>query len=125
MTDPIVAEEEALSGIPAQTPIDRPRTWRVYWRRLKKRPAALVGTIVFCVFLFLAVFGTWVAPYDYQAQDAKARLDAPSLSHPFGTDQFGRDVFSRIIVGSRNIFLIGGFGTLVAVVIGTAIGLSS
>ena len=47
----------------------------------------------------------------------------PSLSHPFGTDQFGRDIFSRVIVGTRNIFLIGGLGTLIAVVIGTAIGL--
>jgi len=103
----------------------RPTTWRLYWRRLRKRPAALVGTIVFCCFLFLAVFGPWVAPYDYQKQDAKLRIDAPTVSHPFGTDQFGRDIFSRIVVGTRNIFLIGGFGTLVAVVIGTAIGLAS
>ena len=103
----------------------RPKSWRVYWRRLKKRPAALIGTIVFCIFLFLAVFGPWVAPYDYQAQDAKARLATPSVTHPFGADQFGRDILSRIIVGTRNIFLLGGFGTLIAVIIGTAIGLAS
>ncbi len=102
----------------------RPKTWRLYWRRLLKRPAALVGTIVFCIFLFLAVFGPWVAPYDYQEQDAKLRLDdAHPRAIPFGTDQFGRDIFSRVIVGTRNIFLIGGLGTLIAVVIGTAIGL--
>jgi peptide/nickel transport system permease protein len=125
VTDPIVAEEAGLSGIPVGTPMERPRSWRIYWRRLRKRPAALVGTIVFCVFLFLAVFGPWVAPYDYQAQDAHLRLATPTLAHPFGADQFGRDIFSRIIVGTRNIFLIGGFGTLVAVLIGTAIGLAS
>jgi len=101
----------------------RPKTWRLYWRRLLRRPAALVGTIIFCFFLFLAVFGPWVAPYDYQAQDAKLRLASPSLTHPFGADQFGRDIFSRVIVGTRNIFLIGGLGTLIAVLIGTAIGL--
>ena len=50
----------------------RPKSWRLYWRRLRKRPAALVGTIIFCIFLFLAVFGPWVAPYDYQAQNANA-----------------------------------------------------
>ena len=112
MSDPIVAEGEALSGFPAQTPTARPKSWRIYWRRLKKRPAALVGTIIFCIFLFLAVFGPWVAPYDYQAQDAKVRLDSPTLTHPFGTDQFGRDIFSRIIVGTRNIFLLGGLDEL-------------
>jgi peptide/nickel transport system permease protein len=101
----------------------RPATWRLYWRRLRKRPAALVGTIIFCVFLFLAVFGPWVAPYDYQKQNAELRLAKPALTHPFGNDQFGRDIFSRIIVGTRNIFLIGGLGTLIAVLIGTAIGL--
>ncbi len=104
---------------------ERPHQWRLYWRRLLKRPAALVGTIIFCFFLFLAVFGPWVAPYDYQEQDAKLRLATPTLSHPFGADQFGRDIFSRIIVGTRNIFLLGGLGTIVAVIIGTAIGLAS
>jgi peptide/nickel transport system permease protein len=101
----------------------RPKQWRLYWRRLLKRPAALAGTIIFCIFLFLAVFGPWVAPYDYQEQSAKLRLNTPTLSHPFGTDQFGRDILSRVIVGTRNIFLIGGLGTLIAVVIGTAVGL--
>jgi peptide/nickel transport system permease protein len=104
---------------------ERPHQWRLYWRRLLKRPAALVGTIIFCFFLFLAVFGPWVAPYDYQEQDAKLRLATPTLSHPFGADQFGRDIFSRVIVGTRNIFLLGGLGTIVAVIIGTAIGLAS
>lgn len=125
MSDPIVRSEEALSGLPAAGLKQRPQTWRVYWRRLLRRPAALVGTIVFCFFLFLAAFGPLVAPYDYQAQDSKARLESPSPQHPFGTDQFGRDILSRIVVGTRNIFLIGGFGTLVAVLIGTAIGLAS
>jgi peptide/nickel transport system permease protein len=101
----------------------RPATWRLYWRRLRKRPAALVGTIIFCIFVFLAVFGPWVAPYDYQKQSAELRLAKPALTHPFGNDQFGRDIFSRIVVGTRNIFLIGGLGTLIAVLIGTAIGL--
>ena len=62
-------------------------------------------------------------PYDYEKQSADLRLATPTLSHPFGADQFGRDILSRIIVGTRNIFLLGGFGTAVAVVIGTAIGL--
>ncbi|MFA4965807.1 MAG: ABC transporter permease [Thermoleophilia bacterium] len=125
MSDPTVTIEEAITALPAAAARQRPRGWRVYWRRLRRRPAALVGTIIFAVFLFLAACGPWVAPYDYQAQDAKVRLHSPTVAHPFGTDQFGRDVLSRIIVGTRNIFLIGGFGTLVAVVIGTAIGLAS
>ncbi len=123
--DTELMDEEAVSDVMAAGAQSRPPTWRLYWRRLRKRPAALVGTVIFCGFLFLAVFGVWVAPYDYQAQDANIRLDSPTLSHPFGTDQFGRDILSRVIVGTRNIFLLGGFGTLLALVIGTAIGLAS
>lgn len=123
--DTAIMDEEAVKSFMDPGQQQRPKTWRLYWRRLLKRPAALVGTIIFCFFLFLAVFGPWVAPYDYQEQDAKLRLATPTLSHPFGADQFGRDIFSRIVVGTRNIFLLGGFGTLVAVVIGTAIGLAS
>lgn len=124
MSDPIITIDDGITAA-ASLSQQRARGWRVYWRRLRRRPAALTGTVIFCAFLFLAVFGPWVAPYDYQAQDAELRLEAPTLAHPFGTDQFGRDVFSRIIVGTRNIFLLGGFGTLVAVMIGTTIGLSS
>ena len=125
MSDPILDSEQALIGVPVSGGMQQPKTWRLYWRRLARRPAALVGTIIFCFFLFLAVFGPVVAPYDYQEQDAKARLEAPSLQHPFGTDQFGRDILSRIIVGTRNVFVLGGLGTLLAAVIGTAIGLAS
>ena len=124
MSDPIITIDDGITAA-ASLSQQRARGWRVYWRRLRRRPAALTGTVIFCAFLFLAVFGPWVAPYDYQAQDVELRLEAPTLAHPFGTDQFGRDVFSRIIVGTRNIFLLGGFGTLVAVMIGTTIGLSS
>ena len=123
--DTAMLDEEAVKGFMDPGPKQRPKTWRLYWRRLRKRPAALVGTIVFCFFLFLAVCGPWIAPYDYQKQEANHRLGTPALSHPFGNDQFGRDILSRVIVGARNIFLLGGFGTLVAVIIGTAIGLAS
>jgi peptide/nickel transport system permease protein len=117
------ADQQAEAGTSGRRP--RPRMRTLYWRRLKKRPAALVGLVVFCIFFFLAIFGPWIAPYDYAAQDAALRLQSPSLSHPCGTDQFGRDILSRIIVGTRNIFLLGGIGTLMAAVIGTAIGLAS
>ena len=119
----VAAEEDAEAG--RETRRQRPKMRTLYWRRLKKRPAALVGLIIFLIFLFLAVFGPWVAPYDYAKQDAEVRLEPPSLSHPCGTDQFGRDIFSRIIVGTRNIFLLGGIGTIMAALIGTAIGLAS
>ena len=70
LDDTLVAEEEALSGFHAQLPSQRPAQWRIYWRRLKRRPAALVGTIIFCCFVFLAIFGPWLAPYNYAAQNS-------------------------------------------------------
>jgi len=127
-------EDEFASGTPgahvAQTathpPAVLPQKMRsLYWHRLKRRPAALVGVIIFCFFLILAMFGPWIAPYEFDVQSAALRLQSPTVQHPFGTDQFGRDILSRVIVGTRNIFLLGGFGTLFAVLIGTPIGLVS
>ena len=60
--DTTIMDEEAVKGFSDPDQQQRPRTWRLYWRRLLKRPAALVGTIIFCFFLFLAVFGPWIAP---------------------------------------------------------------
>lgn len=73
----------------------------------------------------MAFVGPLVAPYGFESQDIAARLKPPGRAHFFGTDQYGRDIFSRILVGSRGIFLLGGTGTLLAAVIGTTIGLFS
>ncbi len=95
----------------------------VYWHRLRRQPAALAGAIIFAIFLLMAIFGPLIAPYDFSAQDATQRLEGPSLAHIMGTDNFGRDVFSRVLVGARDVFYLGGSGTLLAAIIGTSLGL--
>lgn len=84
---------------------------------------ALVGAVIFVLFVLVAAFGPLAAPYDHTAQDAQQRLQPPSLAHPMGTDNFGRDVFSRVLVGAREVFLLGGAGTLFAAMLGTSLGL--
>jgi peptide/nickel transport system permease protein len=75
--------------------------------------------------LTLAVFGSLIAPFEVNQQIAGDARQPPSWSHWFGTDNLGRDVFSRVILGARDIFLLAGLGTLLAVLLGTAIGLIS
>jgi peptide/nickel transport system permease protein len=122
MQQPAPTEKALLAraGVP-----QRVATWRLYWRRLKAHPLALVGTLVFCFFLLMAFIGPWVAPYEFQAQEIASRLQPPGAQHLFGTDQYGRDIFSRILVGSRGIFVLGGSGTLLAGFLGIALGLVS
>jgi len=93
------------------------------WRRLARYPATLGGFAVVAFFLALAVFGPLVAPYKYSQQALAERLQPPSRQHLLGTDQFGRDVFSRIIVGSRDVYVVAGSGTLLAVLLGSTLGL--
>ncbi|MGA2762421.1 MAG: ABC transporter permease [Spirochaetia bacterium] len=93
--------------------------------RLRRNPAALGGTIVFLFFLLMAVFGQLAAPYGFEAQNIVQRLKPPSAAHLFGTDQYGRDIFSRILAGSSSIFLLSGSGTLLAAFIGVSVGLLS
>jgi peptide/nickel transport system permease protein len=71
-----------------------------------------------------AVFGHMIAPQDPLAQQLLATNKAPSGAHWFGTDQLGRDVFSRVIVGARSILIISFFATLLGTVAGTALGLT-
>ncbi len=93
-------------------------------RQLTRHPLALLGSIIVVVFLFLAVFGPNIAPYKYSAIIADAARQAPSAAHLFGTDSLGRDVFSRILWGARDVIGIPGIATLIAVFLGTCLGLS-
>lgn len=92
---------------------------------LYRRPASAVGTTVFLIFLLTAIFGPMIAPYGFNQQITADVRQAPSLSHPFGTDNLGRDVFSRVVVGARDILTLAGLGTALAVLSGTGFGLIS
>jgi peptide/nickel transport system permease protein len=91
--------------------------------RLRRYPAAWIGISIVAFFILMTVIGPMVSPYGYAQQELGNRLQPPSAQHWFGTDQFGRDIFSRILVGSRDVLTIAGSGTLLAVLAGLSIGL--
>ena len=93
------------------------------WRLLLRRPTFLVGAAILLFWVVCAIFGNAIAPHDPLAQQLLATNQPPSAAHWFGTDQLGRDVFSRIIVGVRYILLISLLATVLGTVLGTAIGL--
>ena len=94
------------------------------WRLLLRRPTFIVGVVILLFWVVCAVFGHMIAPQDPLAQQLLATNKGPSAAHWFGTDQLGRDVFSRIIVGARSILVIAFFATLLGTVAGTALGLA-
>ena len=96
--------------------------WRDAWYRLKRNKLAVFGLIVVLILAFAAIFGPYLTPYDYLTQDLQARNAAPSLAHLFGTDDLGRDVFSRVVFGTRTAFLVAVIVTFIAVMIGLTLG---
>jgi peptide/nickel transport system permease protein len=88
-------------------------------RRLRRKPTAVVGFVLLMVVILSSLFAPWLAPYDPSKQAVSLPFSSPSAQHLFGTDQFGRDVFSRVIHGGRLSLSVG----LVAVVIGGGLGL--
>jgi peptide/nickel transport system permease protein len=93
------------------------------WRLLLRRPTFIVGAAILLFWVVCAVFGHLIAPQDPLAQQLLATNKAPSGAHWFGTDQLGRDVFSRVLVGARSILIISFFATVIGTVAGTALGL--
>ena len=105
-------------------PSPHARRWLRVLAALYARPISALGTTLVLVFLLLALVGPWIAPYGATEQVAGATRQAPSLDHLFGTDRLGRDVFSRVVIGARDIFSLAGLGTLLAVFLGTLSGLA-
>lgn len=90
--------------------------------RLFRNKAAIVGLMILLVLVVCAVFADLLAPYDYAAQDLKNRFVAPCFAHPFGTDNLGRDILSRIIYGSRISLTVGLASVSLAAMIGIFLG---
>ena len=91
------------------------RQMSYYFRR---KPLGGIGVGIVVMVGLVALFAPWIAPFEYQAQNYDALNVAPNLTHFFGTDNFGRDSFSRIVAGSRISLLVG----FAAVIIGTGFG---
>jgi len=91
--------------------------------RLLRRPTALIGIVIVLGFLLLTMSASLVAPYSPFDQDFSNTLMGPTGGHPFGTDQFGRDVLSRVIFGSRTALLSILVADGLALVLGCALGL--
>lgn len=92
-------------------------------KRLYERPVSAIGTTLFMLFLLIALIGPFIAPYGENESIAADALQPPSPAHWFGVDNLGRDVFSRVILGAREITTLSGLGTLLAVLAGTFLGL--
>jgi len=93
------------------------------WRRLKQRKSAMLGLVVICVLVLLAIFAPLIAPYDPAQQSWTAVRKPPSWAHWFGTDESGRDLLSRVIFGARASLLAGVVSISIALTAGVPIGL--
>ena len=87
------------------------------------RKVTVINAIIVLIFIFLAIFAPFVAPYDPDKPDFAAFLQLPSAAHVLGTDNFGRDVLSRIIYGTRVSLIIGVLAVVVACAVGTVLGM--
>jgi peptide/nickel transport system permease protein len=94
------------------------------WRLLLRRPTFLVGAVIIVFWVVCALFGRSIAPYNPLAQQLLFNNTGPSGAHWFGTDTLGRDVLSRVLVGSRDILIVTPLATILGTVLGTALGLA-
>lgn len=96
--------------------------WREVWVRLKMNKAAMVGLFIIVLLVFCAIFADVIAPYGLDDQDLKNTFQPPSSEHLMGTDNFGRDILSRIIYGSRISLQVGFISVGIAIIVGGSLG---
>ena len=96
--------------------------WGRVWHRLRRDRLAMTGLAIVLGAATLALLAPLLAPYAEGAQDPGALLQSPSVAHPFGTDQLGRDLFSRVLFGARVSMVVALMTSAIAVALGTALG---
>jgi peptide/nickel transport system permease protein len=95
---------------------------QVFWRRYRRNLMALVGLVLVIIFVLIAIFAPLIAPYGYNDQNLRQTWNKPSAQHLFGTDDLGRDQFSRIIYAVRTAAIVGLGTSGLSLLIGAAIG---
>jgi peptide/nickel transport system permease protein len=120
--------ESTLIGAADRQLADEPARGQlqIFWRRFRKHKLAMVSAFYLIVLILAAIFAPVVAPHDPYATDLQlarfGRPASPSLEHPFGSDQLGRDLLSRVIYGARVSLMVGFVATGLAIAVGTLFG---
>ncbi len=96
--------------------------WKDAWRRLKKNKIAMVAMIVIVLIIIFSVVGPMISPYGYKQQIRGSENLSPCMAHPFGTDNLGRDLLVRVMIGCRISIGIGLLAALMVLVIGSIYG---
>jgi peptide/nickel transport system permease protein len=102
-----------------------PKRPNLFVQFVKAQPLGFVGLLIIVMYFVFAFGAQWIAPYDPEAVDFGAMLSGPSRDHFFGTDQYGRDVFSRLVYGSRTALGVGIISSLIGCTIGALVGAAS
>lgn len=97
--------------------------WRDAWRAFRKNKIAMIGLIMIVLFVIIALLAPVIAPYDFKAQELGDRLKPPSSEHWFGTDDLGRDLFTRVLYGARISLWVGTFSVIGSIILGTFLGI--
>jgi peptide/nickel transport system permease protein len=119
---PVTWHDWLLAEAPQSRSQARLTRWYANWLALKRNPLAVSGVIIIFALILMAVFASWIAGQSPYAQLLTARLEPPSMQHWFGTDELGRDIFARIIYGSRITLLIIFLVSVVVLPVGLLIG---
>lgn len=96
--------------------------WSDVWRQFRRHPGAMIGVTVFLVIVLAVALGPTLWPIDPSYIDVRARNAAPSLAHPMGTDNIGRDIFAQVLQGGRVSLAVGMTAMLLSIFLGTLIG---
>ncbi len=102
--------------------MERSKFSAIFWSRFRRNSLAVVGAVIVLLLFLVAVFAPLIAPYNPNDIDRKHVLDPPNIHHPIGTDDLGRDVLSRMILGSRISLAVGFVAIGIATVIGMLLG---
>ena len=102
-----------------------PKRPNALWQFVKDQPLGMIGLLIITVYVAFAFCARWIAPFDPEAIDFTAMLTRPGETHWFGTDQYGRDVFSRIVYGARTALAVGILSSLSGCTLGALLGAAS
>ncbi len=100
----------------------RDSKWRETLRACLKNKNFMIGFLILVSIILIAIFAEQIGPYEYTAQNPSVKMSAPSAEHWFGTDELGRDVFSRTVMGTRITLWVAFLGATLALVIGVSVG---